>query len=445
MILSDPAITLRVLSLVTTTSHFDPANSTITIAKVINFIGLNPIRELLENQSIFNDELALKNKTLFDIHAFWKHSLFAAYAAERMAIEMRFPNPEEVYTAALIHDIGKLAIAQFSPEKSCRINKIHRSHTEYFKAEEKILKAKHPEIGAEIAEELRLPFEIINAIFRHHDDHTLLRAKNFEKSIDRIVYVANSISKIFCNRNHANHYFYEGRENANIFLDFTHSQYTRVVRQVGDKIYLLIDELHTRSEGLRHYCITLESNCNTVGSQTTKIKETQDQLLLQQKELQFLDELLPHLIKGTRPEDLILAMAQNISKYINIKYTVVFFYESRTNNLINKIHFGLPADDPMRWAIFDKKASRGTIISTFNESRSFNITGYNESLGENYYSVEEFRCVKSMPFATIPIIKNKEPVAVLYVSHASVDQPISSEEFAMFQKFCRYVGRSISR
>ncbi|MCA9735723.1 HDOD domain-containing protein [candidate division KSB1 bacterium] len=443
-ILSDPALTLRVLSLVTLTGHFDPANSTITIAKVINFIGLNPIRELLANQNIFHDELALKNETLFDIHEYWKHSLFAAYAAERMATELRYPNPEEAYITALIHDIGKLAIARFSPEKSYRINKIHRSYTDYFKAEEKILRAKHPEIGAEIAEELRLPVAMFSAILRHHDDHTLLRYKNREKSLELIVYVSNSISKIFCDRTHANHYFYEGQENASMFLDFSHTQYRRVVRQVGDKIYNLIDDLHTRSEGLRHYCITLESSCKNVNVQSNKLKETQSLLHLRDMELKVLEELIPKLTHGKDVEGLILALAQSVSTYVNMKYTAVFLFEKRTNSLINKVHFGLPPDDPMRWANFDFNGSRGTIISTFKEGKPFNVVAYNESLGDEYYSHEEARYVKNFPFATFPILKFKTAIAVLYVSHAAIGQGISSDEFGIFNKFCRYINKAIS-
>ncbi len=444
-ILSDPALTLRVLSLVTLTSHFNPGNSTITIAKVINFIGLNPIRELLENQNIFHDELALKNETLFDIHAFWKHSLFSAFAAERMAIEMHYSNPEEAYIAALLHDVGKLAISKFSPEKSYRINKIHRSHTDYSKAEEKILRAKHPEIGAELAEELRLPINIVNAIFRHHDDQTLLRYKNFDKSTDRIVYVANSISKIFCNRNHANHYFYEGQENASLFLDFSHTQFRRIVRQVGDKIYSLIDELHTRSEGLRHYCITLENSCKSVNVQAVKLKEIQLKLHQKEMELKVLEELLPRLSNGRDVEALILSLAQSISTYADMKYTAIFLYEKRTNSLINKVHFGLPQDDPMRWATFDQNSSKGTIISTFKEFRCYNIEAYNESLGDACYSLEEFRYVKNYPFATIPIMKNGKAIAVLYVSHATLGKPVSKYEFEIFQKFCRYINNAISQ
>ncbi|KAA3660101.1 MAG: HDOD domain-containing protein [Calditrichaeota bacterium] len=443
-ILSDPALTLRVLSLVTLTGHFDPLNSTITIAKVINFIGLNPIRELLENQNIFHDELALKNETLFDIHEYWKHSLFAAFAAERMATEMRYQNPEEAYTAALIHDIGKLAIARFSPEKSYRINKMYRSHSNYFKAEEKILRTKHPEIGAEIAEELRLPVSMSSAIFRHHDDHTLLRYKNREKSLELIVFVSNSISKIFCHREHANHYFYEGQENANMFLDFSHTQYRRVVRQVGDKIYKLIDDLHSRSEGLRHYCITLENSCKTVNAQTTKLKEAHNLLHLKEMELKIMEELLPKLTHGKDIEGLILALAQSVSTYVNMKYTAVFLFEKRTNSLINKVHFGLPPDDPMRWATFDLNGSKGTIMTTFKDGKSYNIKSYTESLGENCYSMEEARYVKNFPFATIPILKWKTSIAVLYVSHAMIGQEISKEEFEIFNKFCRYVNKAIS-
>ena len=49
-----------------------------------------------------------KNKKGFDRVHFWRHCLTVANLSMALAKELGHPNPEEVYVAGLLHDIGKI-------------------------------------------------------------------------------------------------------------------------------------------------------------------------------------------------------------------------------------------------------------------------------------------------------------------------------------------------
>ena len=39
---------------------------------------------------------------------FWRHSLAVAVLSMKIAQRIEYPNPDEAYTAGLLHDVGKI-------------------------------------------------------------------------------------------------------------------------------------------------------------------------------------------------------------------------------------------------------------------------------------------------------------------------------------------------
>lgn len=103
--------------------------------------------------------------------AFWQHCSAASLAVDVLRKSIRTAVPAAAATAALLHDIGKLAMAQFlSPE--C-LKSTWRARREAGcsrdEAEREILGVDHAEVGGLIAQHWRLPECIRHAITYHHD------------------------------------------------------------------------------------------------------------------------------------------------------------------------------------------------------------------------------------------------------------------------------------
>lgn len=102
---------------------------------------------------------------------FWRHCCAASYAVDALRKQIRSPIPAAASTAALLHDIGKLAMAQFLSAdvlKSIWHSRNDAGHSRN-EAEREILGVDHAEVGGLIAQHWRLPDLIRLGITHHHE------------------------------------------------------------------------------------------------------------------------------------------------------------------------------------------------------------------------------------------------------------------------------------
>lgn len=100
----------------------------------------------------------------------WRHSVAAALAAESLPACVKVPVPAETFTAALLHDVGKLVLSRFLyPEVGELLTRAHReAGLTKLQAEVEILHTHHGELGGIIAGEWKLPETIVRGITYHH-------------------------------------------------------------------------------------------------------------------------------------------------------------------------------------------------------------------------------------------------------------------------------------
>jgi len=100
----------------------------------------------------------------------WRHSVAAAVAAEVAGSFCKVEVPPETFTAALLHDIGKLAMARFlSPEILHFIRCAQEvDHLGQLEAESLLLGVNHGELGGLVAQHWQLPPRVGHGIIYHH-------------------------------------------------------------------------------------------------------------------------------------------------------------------------------------------------------------------------------------------------------------------------------------
>lgn len=102
----------------------------------------------------------------------WKHSVAAALAAEKLPDFSAPALPSSAFTAALLHDIGKLILGRhlgFEKVKLALRDFMNDGEHEYIEAEQKVLGTNHAEIGAVMARYWKIPDVFAQVIARHHD------------------------------------------------------------------------------------------------------------------------------------------------------------------------------------------------------------------------------------------------------------------------------------
>jgi putative nucleotidyltransferase with HDIG domain len=121
----------------------------------------------------------------------WNHGIVTAMAAEWLAHELHYPNPEEAYVGGLLHDMGKLLLDQFVFSDYTRIVELmHSRRCSLWQAEQELLGIDHAAVGSLIAEKWQYPVVLIDTIRCHHAP-SLARTK---PELPALVNFANAIA-----------------------------------------------------------------------------------------------------------------------------------------------------------------------------------------------------------------------------------------------------------
>lgn len=164
----DQAMVSKILKLVN--SAFYGFQSKIrTISHAITILGFNTVRNAIVSVGVVS---AFSNRKLyggFDIKDFWTHSISTAVVGKHLAEKSRLASPDEVFVAGILHDIGKVVLAEYFADLFAKLwEEIHEKGVTFQEAEKEILPAGHAQIGGLLAKKWKLPVGLQGAITYHH-------------------------------------------------------------------------------------------------------------------------------------------------------------------------------------------------------------------------------------------------------------------------------------
>ena len=158
---SDQVLSARILRLANSPSYGFYRVSTISNAMIL--LGVNVVKSLALSSSIF--EIMEKNSV-----GLWEHSLGTATAANIIAKKLALPEVEEIATAGLLHDIGKVIIGLKCAESLEEMQAIIVKEQIYIsEAERIVLDTDHAEVGGWLSKSWFLPEKLSEPIAFHHD------------------------------------------------------------------------------------------------------------------------------------------------------------------------------------------------------------------------------------------------------------------------------------
>ena len=161
VIAKDHILAAKLLRLVNSAFYGFPQRIS-SLSSAIILLGFNVIKSLIISSSIF-DVMESQDVQL------WEHSLGCAVACAVLARRLDVPDPEEISTAGLIHDIGKVAIKMELPDRYEAINRlVSQEHLSRREAEYRILHLDHAEAGGWLAKSWNLPPKLVEPIAGHH-------------------------------------------------------------------------------------------------------------------------------------------------------------------------------------------------------------------------------------------------------------------------------------
>lgn len=192
---TDPSTSAKLLRLVNS-PYFGIPGGVSDVARAIPFVGFNTLYQLVLSISVL-ETLGSKNGP-FDIKGLWIHSLSVAVAARELAAEVKSADPGACFTAGLLHDMGKIALAKLDGEKLARAYVTAKeSGISLMAAEQALGLISHEKIGGRLAKAWKFPAMLSTPIEHHHHIHrpeVRERLGPNLRSITEIVAAADQVS-----------------------------------------------------------------------------------------------------------------------------------------------------------------------------------------------------------------------------------------------------------
>jgi len=186
----DPGLTANILKL-TNSAYFGLPSRVSSVRQAIMLLGWKRLLQLVMTMCM--SALMKKPVPGYDLPrgALWRHSVAVSVAADLLVKSLSISDADEVFTAALLHDIGKLVLGDYVQEDLEKIEGMVRKGISFEVAEYVVLGTNHAAIGARILQNWSLPRELVNAVSWHHDpescDHYCL--------LSDVVHVANIVGR----------------------------------------------------------------------------------------------------------------------------------------------------------------------------------------------------------------------------------------------------------
>ncbi len=121
----------------------------------------------------------------------WKHSIASALAVDIFKGRTSVEVPQESFTTALLHDVGKLVLMQYLDADTLGLLNTARQKggASERQAESELLLVHHGEVGGLVAQHWKLPESIVTGIIYHHTPEEI------DEPLPYVVQMANIVAK----------------------------------------------------------------------------------------------------------------------------------------------------------------------------------------------------------------------------------------------------------
>ena len=182
----DPSLTANLLKL-TNSAYFGIPSKVGSVRHAIAMLGWKRLSKLVMAACVS----AITDRQIpgYDLPpgVLWQHSVAVSVTAEGLMRELKIAESDEIFTAALLHDLGKLILGGFVEKDLEEIEKVAARGIPFQMAEQEVLGTDHAEIGALMLESWSFPQSLVAAVRWHHDPDSAPETS----AMTDIVHVAN--------------------------------------------------------------------------------------------------------------------------------------------------------------------------------------------------------------------------------------------------------------
>ena len=189
MISVEPSLTANVLR-VCNSAYFGSSLPTTDLQEAVTRLGFQQVYRLVVAATGAKLLAAPQKGYGLDPGELWKHSVASAVAAQLMARKLG-EDDNLVFTATLLHDLGKIILAQSIEESYVRLIREAETHQlSLLESETKLLGVNHAEVGGRLLAQWKFPADVVAAVTHHHAPNSA----GAHQRLASFVYLGNMIA-----------------------------------------------------------------------------------------------------------------------------------------------------------------------------------------------------------------------------------------------------------
>jgi HD-like signal output (HDOD) protein len=157
----DPALTTKILQMVNSALYGFPGRIS-SVNHAVMLLGLNVVKGLLLSVSVFE----IMHKAMIGLR---EHSIGVAIASKVIAQKKGLKEPEEVFVAGLLHDVGKVILILMYPDEYDKaVKESETSAIAIFETERNHFSETHAAVAGWLSEKWHFPKKLCDCLANHH-------------------------------------------------------------------------------------------------------------------------------------------------------------------------------------------------------------------------------------------------------------------------------------
>jgi HD-like signal output (HDOD) protein len=181
IISGDPALVAQVLTVVNS-AYYSLPKTTSNVKYAVAYLGLSVIQRIVISVGVVN-AMGIEEKN--ELNNYWYHSFFTALITKFLAKKFwTYLDPEDLWTASILHDIGKLVYIKFFPEHYKELKRYCEQNGCLFSEAEEYYKLPASSyLGSLLCHHWRLPRKVEDACGYHSLSHISKQGSDFQTVI----------------------------------------------------------------------------------------------------------------------------------------------------------------------------------------------------------------------------------------------------------------------
>jgi putative nucleotidyltransferase with HDIG domain len=189
MLSYDPSLTANILR-ISNSAYFAAATPTADLQEAVTRLGFQQVYQLVAAATGARLLGAAQPGYGLETGELWKHSLATAIASQLIARRLG-DNENLVFTAALLHDIGKTILSNsLNAAYTKVIKETEASGSSLLELETKLFGINHAELGGQLLQHWKFPPNIVAAVWFHHAP----KGADCHQRLAACVYLGNMIA-----------------------------------------------------------------------------------------------------------------------------------------------------------------------------------------------------------------------------------------------------------